>query len=153
MTYRASSAIQTILVHGKRAYIYFRLIFRVSANLAVWCGFSEIVCNISNKITLIGDLNPDLLYRPIQPKVPAAVYIDPLIPIAPAKAITVEVPTTLFGRVDCFLDDTITVFLNCLVIIKRNTALVPLAMHVLMRPLSKDEPVPRRRHSHWTNYY
>ena len=42
------------------------------------------------------------------------------------------------------MDDIIKVFLNRLTIIKRNAASVPLAMHASMRPLSKDEPVPRK---------
>ena len=99
------------------------------------------VCDLSNKITLIGDWDPDNLFSPIQPKVPTAVYIDPLIPIAPARAMAVEVPTTSLGQGDYFLDDIIKVFLDCLTINRRNTALVPLAMHVLMTPLSKYEPV------------
>ena len=37
MAHRASSSIHTILVHGTRAYIYLRLLFGVSANLAVFC--------------------------------------------------------------------------------------------------------------------
>ena len=41
------------------------------------------------------------------------------------------------------MDDIIKVFVNFPTIIKRNAALVSLAIHVSMRPLSKDEPVPR----------
>ena len=62
MAHGASSAIQTILVHGARAYIYLRLTFGASANPAVWCGFSEMVCDLSNEITLIGDWDPDILF-------------------------------------------------------------------------------------------
>ena len=144
MAHRASSAIQTILVQGKRAYIYLRLTFGASANPAVVCGLSEIVCDLSNEITLVGDWDPDILFSPIQPKVPALVYVDPIIPIAPAGEIVVEVPITSLGRGDCFLDDIIKVFLNRPTIIKRNAASVPLAIYVSMRPLSTDETVPRK---------
>ena len=40
MAHRALLAIQTILVHGARAYIYLVLTFEASANPVVWCGFS-----------------------------------------------------------------------------------------------------------------
>ena len=73
-----------------------------------------------------------------------ALYVDPSIPIAPAREMAVEVPTISLGRGNYFLDDIIKVCLNRLDVIKRNTASVPLAMHVLMRPLSLDKPVPRK---------
>ena len=41
-------------------------------------------------------------------------------------------------------DDLIKVCLDCLAIFKRNATSVSLAMHVLMKPLSKNEPVPRK---------
>ena len=144
MAHKAFSAIQTILVQGKRACIYLQLTFGASANPAVWCGFSKMVCDLSNEMTLIGDLDPDNLFSPTQPKVPTPVHIDPLVLLAPARAMAVKVLTTSLGRDDCFLDDIIKVFLNRLSIIKKNAASVPLAMNVLMRLLAKDEPVPRR---------
>ena len=107
------------------------------------------VCDLTNEITLIGDWDPDILFSPVQPKVLAAVYVDPLIPIAPARAMAVEVPITSLGRGDYFLNNIIKVFLNRLTIIKRNAASVPLAMHVSMRPLSKDEPVPKKKRHYY----
>ena len=95
-------------------------------------------------MTLIGDWDPDILFSPIQPKVSNPVYVDPLVLLAPARAMIVEVPTTSLGQGDCFLDDIIKIFLAHLSIFKKNAASVPLAIHVLMRPLTKDEPVPRK---------
>ena len=102
------------------------------------------VCDLSNEITLIGDWDPDILFSLIQPKVPTLVYIDSLILLAPARAMAGKVPTTWLNFDDCFLDDIIKVFLDCLSIIKRNATLVLLAMHVSMRLLAKDEQVPRK---------
>ena len=42
------------------------------------------------------------------------------------------------------MDNIVKVFVARWDIIKRNAASVPLAMHVSMRPLAKDEPVPRK---------
>ena len=90
MAQRASSAIQAILVHSTRAYIYLMLTFVASAYPAVFCGLSEMVCNLSNEITLVSNWGLDILFSPIQPKVPAAVYVDPIIPIAPARQMVVD---------------------------------------------------------------
>ena len=130
MAHRSSCAIQTILIHGTRAHIYLGLTFGASANPAVFCGLSKMLSDLSNEITLVGDWDPDIVSSPIQPKVLAAVYVESLISIAPAREMAVEVPTTSMGRDDCFLDAIIYIFLNRLTIIKRNTASVPLAMHV-----------------------
>ena len=65
-------------------------------------------------------MGPRRFFSPVQPKVPVALYVDPIIPIAPAREMTVEVPTTSLGRGDCFLDDIIKVYLNCLSIIKKD---------------------------------
>ena len=143
MAHIASSAIQTILVHSRKAFIYLRLTFGAAANPAVFCGLSNMVCDLSNEITLVKEWDPDVLFIPVQPKVPPVLYVDPSIPIAPAREMAVEVPTTSLGRGDCFLDDIIKVYLNRLDIIKRNAASVPLAMHVSMRPLSQDKLVQR----------
>ena len=140
MAHRASSAIQTMFANGTRVYIYLRLTFRALANPAVFCGISEMVCD-----TLVGEWDPDIVSSPIQPKVPAAMCVDPFIHIASARETAVEVPTRSLVRGDCFLDNIIKVFSNHRTIIKRNAASVPLAIHVSMRPLSKDEPVPRKK--------
>ena len=98
MAHRASSAIQTILVHGKKAYIYLRLTFGAATNPAVFCGLSEMVCDLSNEITLVKEWDLDFLFSPVQPRVPPADYLDPSIPIAPTRALAVEVSTTSLGR-------------------------------------------------------
>ena len=94
------------------------------------------VCDLSNEITQVKEWDPDMLFSPVQLVVPPTKYLDPSIPIAPAKTLAVEVPTTSLGRRDCFLDDIIKECLDRLDIIKRNAASAPLAMHVSMRPLS-----------------
>ena len=105
MAHRASSTIQTILVHGRKAFIYLRLTFGAAANPVVFYGLSEMVCDLSNETTLVKVCVPDVLFSPVQPKVPPALYVDPSISIAPVRVLAVEVPTTSLDREDCFLDD------------------------------------------------
>ena len=137
------------MVHGEQAYIYLQLTLVASVNLAVWCEFSETVCDLSNKMTLIGDWDPDIVFSPIQLKVPDPVYVEPLVPLAPTRAMTVKVPTTSLGQGDCFLDNIIKVYLVPLAIIKENATSVSLATHVLMRPLATYELLPRNNAVWW----
>ena len=57
----------------------------------------------------------------------------------------VEVPTRSLGRGDCYLDDIIKIFLGLNHIIQKHAASALLALHVSMRPLADDEPVPRKQ--------
>ena len=57
----------------------------------------------------------------------------------------VGIPTTSLGHRDCYLDDIVNIFLGLTKIIKKNTALVPLTLHVLMRLLIDHLPVPRKK--------
>ena len=81
------------------------------------------VCDLSNKITLVGDWDLDILSSPMQPKVPTVMYVDPLIPIAPAREMVVEAPTMSLCRGECFLEDTIKLFLNRLTIKREKRSL------------------------------
>ena len=137
-------AVQTILVHGAIAYIFLRLSFGGSVNPPSWCGFSEMLCDLSNEITLIKDWDPDELHSPLQPTTPTPIYEDSSVPYAKARELAVEVPTTSNGRGDVFIDDVIRIFLATNDLIKKNTAALPLALHVSMRPLSNGEPHPRK---------
>ena len=76
------------------------------------------VCDLSNEMTLIGDWDLYILFSPIQPKIPTPVYIDSLVPLASARAMTVKIPTTSLGCSNFFLDDIIKVFLDRLSIFK-----------------------------------
>ena len=86
LAHRASSAIQKILVHGKIAYIHLRLTFGAAANPAVFCGLSEMVCDLSNEITLVKEWDPEVLFSPVQPTVPPADYLEPSIPHCTRKS-------------------------------------------------------------------
>ena len=88
------------------------LSFGGSTNSQVWCGFSEILCDLSNKISQIKDWDPDVLFSPSQPKVPTPKLLDKDIPYAKAQQMAGDVPTTSLGRGDCYLDDIIKVYVG-----------------------------------------
>ena len=103
------------------------------------------VTDLSNEIPLIKDWNPDELHHPMQKQVPAPEYLDEDEPLAQAKEMAVEVPTTALGRRDCFIDDIIAVMLDTEDSIKRHASAALLAIFVSIRPFAGDqEPVPRK---------
>ena len=54
-----------------------------------------------------------------------------------------EPPAYPEGKADCFVDDITTVFLDTPENCSRTPAAVPLAIHILNRPIATDEPIPR----------
>ena len=144
MAHEATAAVQTILVQGMIAYIFLRLSFGGSPNPPCWCGFSEMLCDLANEITLIKEWDPGKLHSPLQPTAPTPIYEDKSVPFAEARKLAVEVPRTSLGRGDCFIDDIVWVYLAQEEVIKRNTAAALLALHVSMRSIATDEPHPRK---------
>ena len=144
ISHRATSAVQTIIALGLKAYIMLRLSFGGAANPQVWCGFSEMLCDLSNEIPLIPNWDPTVLFSPSQPVVPLPDFLPEPLLYAKAQPMAVEVPTRSLGRGDCYLDDIIKTYVGIKSAILRHAASAPLAMFVSMRPLATDEPVPRK---------
>ena len=139
------AAAETILLAGQIAFIMLRLCFGASVNPPTWCSFSEMVTDLSNELPLIKDWNPDELHHPMQPKVPDPEYAEESIPLAAAKEMAINVPTTALGRGDCFIDDIIKVFLDTKEAIRRHASSALLAIFVSIRPFAGErETVPRK---------
>ena len=100
ISHRATSIIQTIIALGLKAYIMLVLSFGGSANPQVWCGFSEMLCDLSNEIPLIPNWDPEVLFSPSQPVVPPPDFLEKTMPYAKAQPMAVEVPTRSLGRGD-----------------------------------------------------
>ncbi|OEU12035.1 hypothetical protein FRACYDRAFT_245162 [Fragilariopsis cylindrus CCMP1102] len=145
IAHAAQAAAQTIFVIGQVAFICLRLSFGGSVNPPSWCSVSEMITDLSNELPLIPKWNPDKLFSPAQVQVPAPRYLDDSIPLALARPLVVDIPTTARGRGDCFVDDIIKVYLDDPVQIQRHAASAPLAIHIAMRPnAGTSEPVDRR---------
>lgn len=81
----------------------------------------------------------------MQPKVPDPEYLEESIPLAAAKEMTIDVPTTALGRGDCFIDDIIKVFLDTMEAIRRHASSALLAIFISIRPFAGEkETVPRK---------
>ena len=119
-----------------------RLSFGGSANPQVGCGFSKLLCNLSNEISVMPNWDPKVLFSPTQPVVPFPDFVAREVPYSKACPMAVDIPTHLLGHGDCFLDDIIKVYLVLKEVIKKHAASAPLALFVSMRPLAEKEPVP-----------
>ena len=147
VAHSAWASVQTIATHGELAYLSLRLTFGGSPNPPTWCLVSEMVTDLANEINKCIEWDYELVRSPAQPHTPAPRRQPASVPLAQAKPMAVQVPTTGIneGRVDCFIDDLINVFLDTPENCRRQPHVVPLAMHVTSRPHAGEaEPIMRR---------
>ena len=141
--YSGRGAAQCIAIHDNLAYLEMRLSFGGSGCPPTWCTASEIATDLANDLILCCDWSPKICQSPVQQLVPPPNRLPLSIPFGTALPLALEPPACPEGKVDCFVDDVTTVFLdtpeNCV----RTPAAVPLAIHILNRPLASDEPIPR----------
>ena len=103
------------------------------------------LCDLSNEMPHLKNWDPDEIFSPIHPEVPLPDLQEETIPYATARPMAVEVPTTSLGRGGCYLDDIIKVYLGLKHAIRKHTVSAPLALHVSMRLLADEEPVPTKQ--------
>ena len=146
IAHSGDAAAQSILLVDDLAYIALRLTFGGAPNPPTWCAFAEMATDLSNETPLCADWDPVELRDPSLPLPPPPIILADAEPFAPAREMSVHVPTTMTGRSDCFVDDVIKVFLDTPENRQRQPASVPLAVHVTARPNAgpDTEPVPRR---------
>ena len=143
----AKAAIQTIAVHEDLAYISLRLTFGGSPNPPTWCLVSEMVTDLANEISKCKEWDHRSLRSPSQPDTPEPKRWPPSVPITKGKPLALKVPVrgANEGRVDCFIDDLIHVFLDTSENCQRQPHVVPLAMHLTSRShAGTKEPITRR---------
>jgi hypothetical protein len=87
------------------------------------------VTDLSNKIPLCDDWDPDDLKSPAQPITPTSIDLPQSKPIAPARPMAVDVPTTVTRWTDSFINDLIWVFLDTPKKRRKELHPVPLAIH------------------------
>ena len=137
------SAARCTSTHNGLAYIQLRLSFEGKGCPPAWCSISEITTDLANDLLLCETWHPDDIRSPVQHLIPTEERLPLHTPFAAALSLALEPPAHPEGKSDCFVDDVITVFLDSPVNCKRAPAAVPLAIHIVNRPLADDEPIPR----------
>jgi hypothetical protein len=141
--YNGVSALRCVSVFEDLAYLQLRLSFGGMGCPASWCPVSEITTDLANSILDNAAWHPDILRSPDQHLVPPPEYLSDTIPLQHVLPTMVLPPPRPFGSSDVYIDDIITTFLDTPENCTRAPSAVPLAVHVVGRPLSNNEPIPR----------
>ena len=134
IAHSARAVAQNILVIDNIAYLCLRLSYDGAPNPPTFCCFSETVNDLSNKLPLMIQWDLKKLYSPLQLLVSKPEYVKESVPIASAKPMAVNIPTTILGRGDVFIDDIIKVYIDRPEQIQCHGASAPLVVHAAMRP-------------------
>ncbi len=143
----AKTAIQacTQLTDEELAIVFLRLTFGGMPGSFEWGCISESICDLTNRLLLDEDWDPEQLHAPNQELVPAKQVLDDDIPFAEGKQLVVNVPVNPKGLLDVYIDDEIGITVdlpgsdNAL----RMARAPLLAIHAVSRPRHHDEPIPR----------
>lgn len=140
------TAIQTITqaVTMAIAFVALRLTFGGAPCPYEWSIVSETVTDLANALLVDENWDPQDLHAPIQSKIPPKKVLPEEIPFAEALPMIVEAEADGRGKADCYIDDITTVCVDEGKNEKRASAAVPLAIHILGRPLSESEPLLRK---------
>jgi hypothetical protein len=92
------------------------------------------VADLANEISQCKAWDPQQLSNPAQPTTPEPKLLPEIVPMGEASEMAVVPPPIRQGKVDAFIDDLITVFLDKKENRKRQPHVVPLAAHLTNRP-------------------
>ena len=137
------TAVQCCSIYKEFVLIPLRAIFGGAPCPSEWGIISETTTDLANHILNHKDWDPTMIHSPNQPRILPPKLLDSSISFGQAKSMMVEVPLETFGKADVYIDDTITVALHSTSNNDRASAAVPLAIHLMGRPLLPNEPITR----------
>ena len=121
-----------------------RLTFGGSPWPSEWSCLSEPICDLTNALLKCPDWDPEELYSPLEFMYPMDNPLTETIPFGQARDLAIHLPNEDHGKCDLFLDDLVSIIVDkSPVSRKRLRAAVPLAIDATVRPLAKNEPLPR----------
>jgi hypothetical protein len=133
----------TTAVTSAIAYIALRLTFGGKACPNEWSVISETTTDLANDLLRCDEWDPEEIQAPIQKHIPEISRLSDTIPFAPGLPLVVQLPNDDQGKADCYLDDIISIIPEIGDNIKRGAAAVPLAIHLIGRPIAESEPILR----------
>jgi hypothetical protein len=143
----AAQCMSSIEVNGTTfVMLNLRLTFGGSACPSEWCIMSETITDLANKILNHEDWDPHSIAPQIVKKVPQTELLEEGIRFEKAKPLLVDVPLEKIGKSDVYIDDVCTVGVlrdgDETKELKLKSSVL-LAMELVGRPISEDEPIPR----------
>ena len=135
-------AVASITIFMQLAYILLRLPFGSVPAPSEWCIFSEILVDLANDLLEDKTWEPEELHSPHRKLFKEPEFEEDGIPFGQAHELHVDVPLRL-SVAEGFMDDLFTAVLNDTNRNERSCNAIPLLMHILFRPVAKDEPITR----------
>ena len=137
------TAIQSMTQYNQFLYIALRATFGGSPNPFEWGVISESITDLANLLINDTSWDPEQLCSNIQKEIPSDVYIDESVHFEQALPTIVSPPVNCCAKADVYIDDTTTISLDDPDTTLRARAAVPLAIHIVGRPIAPNEPIPR----------
>ena len=139
----AAMAVLTITIIKNIAYILLRLPFGVANGPNDFSLISEPIMDLTNDILRDGSWNHNEVHSPLQSqfKQPNIRYPNTA-PFGVARQLFVPVPFH-WAVADGYIDDIITVALDCASWVTKAQNAAPLAVHTIFRPTDNTDPLPR----------
>ena len=134
---------ESLTVHDGILLMALRMTFGGSAYPSLWSCISECMCDLANDIIQCRTWDHQSLHSPIQHLIPPAKRLPQNTPFAQAKELAMEYPINDIGIVDVYTDDMPPICLDSGDNAERCAAAVPLAVHIMNRPVQAGEPLPR----------
>jgi hypothetical protein len=143
ITMHGKTAARCTITHKEFALPGLRLTFGGRPCAYEFCVASEMCTDLANDILHAKEWNPRELHSPHANKIPEPILLDDSIPYAPAEELDVNLDGDENGRIDDFIDDGMVVIPDIGDNRARASGALLLAIHILCRPLSTDEPIDR----------
>jgi hypothetical protein len=140
----AKSAQESLTIHGNFLYMALCLTFGGSPCPNLWNCISETGTDIANMLIQNQFWDHKSIYDNLSTTIQDPESLPDDIAFAQTKELAVNIPTNDIGKADIYIDDTIGVALDKNDNVKRVSAAIPLAIHILSRPLDSLDDIPRK---------
>ena len=140
-----NSAARSMAVVGDILHVLFRLPFGASPAPPEWCPIMEMIVDLANRLVQCKDWNPKTLNSPWHKYFPhidfKAEINDP--PVAYELDVDVPITSEALAGAEGYVDDGIGICAGDKILMERMYAAIPLATHIMSRPVAIDEPIER----------
>ena len=143
ITLQGDTAARCTIIHDEYALPGLRLTFGGTPCAYEFCVASELCTDLAQDILHASEWDPRVISSPHAAKIPDPILLADTIPFGVAKELDVQITANDKGCVDDFVDDGVVVVPDIGDNRLRGAGALPLAIHLLCRPLAEDEPVKR----------
>ena len=138
------TSIQCCSTYNDFALIPLRAVFGGSPCPSEWSIISETTTDIANFLLSNTNWDATTTHSPHQHLIPPEIILDASNEFKPALPMLLQFPETNKAKADVYIDDLIVIALaSSPTAILNSSSAVPLAIHIIGRPLLQEEPIKR----------